>query len=88
MHPSFFCSRSYICLQEKAEQSREIINNWVANKTEKRITDVIPEGAITADTILVLVNAIYFKVRRYYMGSREEGGLVFGLLVSSFCLKV
>lgn len=47
--------------KEKAEQSREIINNWVANKTEKRITDVIPEGAITADTILVLVNAIYFK---------------------------
>ncbi|XP_077309360.1 antithrombin-III [Lithobates pipiens] len=47
--------------KEKAEQSREIINNWVSNKTEKRITDVIPEGAITADTTLVLVNAIYFK---------------------------
>ncbi|XP_018411061.1 PREDICTED: antithrombin-III [Nanorana parkeri] len=47
--------------KEKPGQSRETINNWVANKTEKRITDVIPEGAITADTILVLVNAIYFK---------------------------
>ncbi|XP_075038272.1 antithrombin-III [Mixophyes fleayi] len=47
--------------KEKAEESREIINNWVANKTEKKITNVVPEGAITADTILVLVNAIYFK---------------------------
>lgn len=74
IHPSFFCSHFCICFQEKAEQSREIINNWVANKTEQRITDVIPEGAITSDTILVLVNAIYFKVRRYHMGSREEGG--------------
>ncbi|KAM3915623.1 antithrombin-III [Leptodactylus fuscus] len=47
--------------KEQAEGSRQTINNWVANKTEKRITDVIPEGAITADTILVLVNVIYFK---------------------------
>ncbi|XP_075689181.1 antithrombin-III isoform X2 [Rhinoderma darwinii] len=47
--------------KEKAEDSREIINNWVANKTEKKITNVIPEGAITEDTILVLVNVIYFK---------------------------
>ncbi|XP_072275824.1 antithrombin-III isoform X2 [Pyxicephalus adspersus] len=47
--------------KEKAEESREIINNWISNKTEKRITNVIPEGAITEDTILVLVNAIYFK---------------------------
>ncbi|XP_073419707.1 antithrombin-III isoform X1 [Dendrobates tinctorius] len=47
--------------KEKAEASRETINNWVSNKTEKKITDVIPEGAITEDTILVLVNVIYFK---------------------------
>ncbi|KAM4021373.1 antithrombin-III [Anomaloglossus baeobatrachus] len=47
--------------KEKAEDSRHIINNWVSNKTEKKITDVIPEGAITEDTILVLVNVIYFK---------------------------
>ncbi|XP_053325123.1 antithrombin-III [Spea bombifrons] len=47
--------------KEKAEEAREVINNWVANKTEKRITNVIPEGALTVDTTLVLVNAIYFK---------------------------
>ncbi|XP_068095184.1 antithrombin-III [Hyperolius riggenbachi] len=47
--------------REKAEDSREVINDWISNKTEKRIRNVIPEGAITEDTVLVLVNAIYFK---------------------------
>ncbi|MEE6496018.1 hypothetical protein FKM82_002207 [Ascaphus truei] len=47
--------------KEKPEMSRELINDWVSNKTEKRITNVIPEGAITPDTTLVLVNTIYFK---------------------------
>lgn len=49
-------------LQEKPELSRKIINEWVANKTEKRITEVIPEGGIDDLTVLVLVNTIYFKV--------------------------
>ncbi|XP_056388021.1 antithrombin-III isoform X2 [Hyla sarda] len=47
--------------KEKPELSRVMINDWVANKTEKKITEVIPEGSITEDTILVLVNVIYFK---------------------------
>uniref|UniRef100_A0A8B9QDN0 Antithrombin-III n=1 Tax=Apteryx owenii TaxID=8824 RepID=A0A8B9QDN0_APTOW len=47
--------------KEKPELSRRIINEWVANKTEGRITEVIPEGGIGDLTILVLVNAIYFK---------------------------
>jgi serpin B len=40
--------------------SRTIVNDWVAKTTEKRITDLLPEGAITGDTRLVLANAIYF----------------------------
>ncbi|XP_077013129.1 antithrombin-III [Tamandua tetradactyla] len=44
-----------------AEQSRVTINNWVANKTEGRITDVVPSDAINELTVLVLVNTIYFK---------------------------
>ncbi|XP_069497194.1 antithrombin-III [Ambystoma mexicanum] len=47
--------------KENPELSRSIINDWVANKTEKRITNVIPEGSITEFTTLVLVNTIYFK---------------------------
>ncbi|KAM7336139.1 hypothetical protein ACRRTK_004632 [Alexandromys fortis] len=47
--------------KENAEQSRVSINDWVANKTEGRIKDVIPQGAINELTALVLVNTIYFK---------------------------
>jgi serpin B len=43
------------------EGSRVIINDWVEEATEDRIKDLIPEGAITVDTRLALVNAIWFK---------------------------
>ncbi|XP_021538494.1 antithrombin-III isoform X2 [Neomonachus schauinslandi] len=47
--------------KENAEQSRMFINKWVSNKTEGRITDVVPQDAINELTVLVLVNTIYFK---------------------------
>ncbi|MDX2343990.1 MAG: serpin family protein [Acidimicrobiia bacterium] len=43
------------------EGSRAIVNEWVEDTTEDRIKDLIPEGAITVDTRLALVNAIWFK---------------------------
>jgi serpin B len=43
------------------EESRKIINDWVAEQTEERIKDLIPDGAITPLTRLVLANAIYFN---------------------------
>jgi serpin B len=43
------------------EGSRQIMNAWVEDATEGRIEDLIPEGAITVDTRLSLVNAIWFK---------------------------
>ena len=43
------------------EEARIIINEWVAEQTEDRIEDLIPPGAISDDTRLVLTNAIYFK---------------------------
>ena len=43
------------------EGSRLTINDWVETATEDRIKDLIPEGAITVDTRLALVNAIWFK---------------------------
>lgn len=44
-----------------AETARATINGWVANKTEDKIKDLLPQGSITADTRLVLTNAIYFN---------------------------
>jgi serpin B len=43
------------------EGSRVTINNWVENKTEDRIKDLIPIGILSPATRLVLTNAIYFK---------------------------
>ena len=43
------------------EPSRLVINEWVEEKTEGRIEDLIAEGLIDPSTVLVLTNAIYFK---------------------------
>ncbi|MBU1218695.1 serpin family protein [Myxococcota bacterium] len=43
------------------EAGRTTINDWVADQTEDRILDLLPEGSITTNTKLVLTNAIYFK---------------------------
>jgi serpin B len=42
----------------KAEAARMTINAWVADQTEQRIKDLLPESSISADTALVLTNAI------------------------------
>ena len=47
--------------QKNPESSRVAINNWVAQQTEQKIKDLIPEGSITDMTRLVLTNAIYFN---------------------------
>ncbi len=42
------------------DAARDEINDWVEEQTEDRIQDIVPEGAITTLTRLVLANAIYF----------------------------
>lgn len=44
-----------------ASGSTKVINDWVADKTQQRIRDVIPPGALDNLTRLVLANAVYFK---------------------------
>lgn len=46
---------------KQPEKSRITINTWVEEQTEGRIKNLIPSGAITPLTRLVLTNAIYFK---------------------------
>ncbi|MBI4953398.1 MAG: serpin family protein [Myxococcales bacterium] len=43
----------------EAEQKR--INDWVARETAGRIANLLPAGAVTGTTRLVLTNAVYFK---------------------------
>jgi len=42
------------------EAERNRINEWVAEATEDRIEELIPEDGLSAQTVLVLTNAIYF----------------------------
>lgn len=44
-----------------AEPSRKTINQWVSEKTENKIQDLLPAGSVTPLTRLVLTNAIYFN---------------------------
>ena len=65
-----------VCFQTKYEsevqtvdfvsEGRQIekdVNSWVSEKTNNMITDLLQENSLTPDTILVLLNAVYFKGR-------------------------
>ena len=47
--------------RQAPEESRVTINDWVAERTEDRVKDLIPRGVIDSLTRLVLTNAIYFN---------------------------
>ena len=52
--------------QAAPEPARQAINQWVSDQTKDKINDLIPAGAITPDTRLVLANAIYFYAKWLY----------------------
>ena len=47
--------------RKNADGSRQRINAWIEEETKGRIKDLIPQGALSATTRLVLANALYFK---------------------------
>ncbi len=47
--------------KNKTEETRVLINTWVEEKTEKKITDLIKPGLLNSLTRLTLTNAVYFK---------------------------
>ncbi|XP_052516278.1 serpin B4-like [Budorcas taxicolor] len=44
-----------------AEESRKMINSWVESQTNERIKGLFPKDSLDSTTVLVLVNAVYFK---------------------------
>ncbi|XP_049951528.1 serpin B6-like [Schistocerca serialis cubense] len=57
----FFAEAEEVDFINETEKSRIKINEWVENKTNKKITELFPGGSLSQLTCLVLVNAIYFK---------------------------
>ncbi len=43
------------------ESARQTINGWVSDHTEEKIPELLHSGDVTADTRLVLTNAVYFN---------------------------
>jgi serpin B len=45
------------------EGSREVINSWVSDQTQGLIPELLPDGFVDDQTVLVLTDALYFKAR-------------------------
>jgi serpin B len=54
------------------DASRELINQWVAERTRERIPELIPPDVIGPLTRAVLINAIYFKANWLFQFDADE----------------
>jgi serpin B len=64
-----------VSFAENTNEARQTINRWVEKKTNDKIKDLIPPGAITNITRLVLTNAIYFKSpwhEKFFKGATKQ----------------
>ncbi|XP_072461642.1 serpin B7 [Notamacropus eugenii] len=43
------------------EETRSTINQWIENQTNGKIKEICPVGSISSSSVMVLVNAVYFK---------------------------
>ena len=58
---NFLTEIEHLDYSANPEPSRAKINNWVEAETMGKIRDLLASGMITQATVLVVVNAIYFK---------------------------
>jgi serpin B len=56
---------------KKPDASRNTINEWVEARTNDKIKDIVPEDLITADTRIIITNAIYFNGKWAYEFDKE-----------------
>jgi len=63
LRDGFGSELQFVDFRTDPETAHEDINSWIAEKTEGKIQNVVPQDAITPNTRLVLANAIYFNAR-------------------------
>jgi serpin B len=44
-----------------SDAARAVINDWTSEQTHERIPEIVPDGVLDEETLLVLVNALYLK---------------------------
>ncbi|XP_075849928.1 serpin B3-like [Microcebus murinus] len=57
----YLASAESVDFQNATEESEKKINTWVETQTNGKIKDLIPNKTLDNTTVLVLVNAVYFK---------------------------
>merc|ERR1712106_1156730 len=60
LNKSFLTSTQRLNFSD-VEESAETINDWVANKTNDLITDLVSPVSLSPDTRMMLLNAVYFR---------------------------
>jgi len=79
---SFQSDMKPLMFRNNPEGCRKEINDWVETATQHKIKDILPNGSVTADTGMVVVNAIYFKGewmdKFEVQGTRKEDFYSFG----------
>src|SRR5208283_5006380 len=58
---SYGAGLKIVDFQKAAESARQIINQYISDQTQGKITQLLPPGAVNSLTRLVLTNAIYFN---------------------------
>lgn len=49
--------------QKSPEKAASVINEWIGDRTERKITNILQPRSLTAETKLVLANTIYFEAK-------------------------
>ncbi len=66
------------------EDSRVLVNDWVSEQTNGLIPELLPNGFIDDQTVLILTDAVYFKAQwRQIFGKYGEVNMPFHLLDGS-----
>lgn len=59
---TYYDAGLHVCdFKAHSDEATETINDWAAEKTEGKITNLLPNGVLDERTRLVLTDAIYFK---------------------------